>query len=54
LDRSSTKHLRRATGALRHDSGEPGTDHPGAVRISGRLVTPSGERTFAFELVTDD
>ena len=27
---------------------------PGAVRISGKLVTTSGERPFAFELVTDD
>jgi hypothetical protein len=27
---------------------------PGAVRISGKLVTAFGERTFAFEVVTDD
>lgn len=27
---------------------------PGAVRISGTLVTASGERSFAVELVTDD
>lgn len=27
---------------------------PGAVRISGKLVTASAERAFSFELVTDD